>query len=81
MNDDQCTQARAQAQQDEAILGVGVWVVGEDRSVLIEDRLGFLERDAMFALIPGALSSISFEPKIRHRAECSYKVCTSKLAA
>lgn len=65
MANHESSQARTESQQNEPILGISVWVVDEDGSIVKKDRLSLFKRDAMLPLIRGALASIPFEANAR----------------
>ncbi|HEX4337777.1 MAG TPA: hypothetical protein VH062_17830 [Polyangiaceae bacterium] len=67
MADDEDSQRRAQTEQDEARLAVGmIGVVEEQRIVVREDALCFVERNAMLAPIRVAFLGVPFESELRH---------------
>ena len=67
VTDNEGAKRRAQAQKHEAILVVGmVGVVDEQGMIVKEDRLSFLERNAMLALIEATLSGVPVESKATH---------------
>ena len=82
MAHDESAKRRAQAEKDEAILVVGmVRIIDEQGVVVQEDRLGFLERDAVLVLVGSVLPGIPFKPETSHALQCSYIVRFGNLAA
>jgi len=69
MSDDQEPDLPAHSEKEESIFGVRVVRVVEQKGHLVgEDRLRFLESDAVLAAVLGGLSRIPCESKVTHLA-------------
>jgi len=61
---DEHTEFKAPAEEQEAILAIGVvWIVKLDGTLIMEDGLSFLERYSMLALVGPVLGLVPLEAK------------------
>ena len=75
MADHQSPQQGAEAKEQEPVLGFGmVWISQKEGMIIREDRLCFLERDAMLGLVCAIFSLIPVEAEVAHPCQCNYKV-------
>ena len=81
MADDQHAQGRTQPEQQEPllVLFIRVLVLDQDRPVVVEDRLRFLERDPVLPLVLGVLRLVPLEAE--HRDALYLRCMAPPLAA
>ncbi len=69
MTDDERSERTAEAEKNKALLPSRMIGVRNQEGMLVEeDRLGFLERHAVFPLVCRILAIVPFEPQVRHEA-------------
>jgi hypothetical protein len=68
MADDKHSERSAETQQYEAILAMRiVWILHQQGTIVVEDGLSLLERDAVPPLVLGILLGVPLEADVGHR--------------
>jgi hypothetical protein len=70
MADNQYPKCRAETEQEEAILAMGIiWVLKQERPIVVEDGLCLFKRDSVLPSVLGVLLGVPFEADIGHGPE------------
>ena len=81
MADDKHPQQRAETEQYEPILALGMIGISNQKRVIIrENGRGLFKRDAMLPAVGGVLSLVPFKPQFSHAYEYNYIVLTKSSA-
>ena len=73
--DHQRPQQGTEAKEQEPVLRLGmVWISQKEGLIIREDRLCFLERNAVLGLVGAILGLVPIEAEVAHLCQCNYKV-------
>ena len=77
MADEEHPERRAQAQQDEAILGVRMVGILDDQGIFVKKRgMSLVEGHLVLLDVGSSLVGVPFEPQLRHQLHRSYTAWT-----